>query len=142
MDGVLGEFMGLMDDETLLVVCSDHGFYGPRRAKDGGLLLGVYMHGEYGIVSLMGEGVRKGSQIIDADILDITPTILYALGLPVARDMRGRVLTDAFETDFLKHHQVDFIPTYETDDRVAGEPIRAPVDEKIKEKLRAVGYIQ
>jgi predicted AlkP superfamily phosphohydrolase/phosphomutase len=142
MDGILGQFMDLVDDETLLVVCSDHGFYGPRRAKDGGLLLGVYMHGRYGIIGLMGKGVRKGARIIDADILDVTPTLLYALDLPVAQDMHGRVLTDGFEVDFLKSHSVAFIPTYETETRVAGEPIKSPVDEKVKERLRALGYIQ
>jgi predicted AlkP superfamily phosphohydrolase/phosphomutase len=142
MDGVLGEFMDLVDEETLLVVCSDHGFYGPRRAPDGGIMLGVYMHGEYGIVGFMGPGIRGGSQIADADILDITPTILFALGLPVARDMRGRVLTGAFEPDFLRSNPVEFIPTYETGEREAGEPIASPVDDAIKDKLRAVGYIQ
>jgi predicted AlkP superfamily phosphohydrolase/phosphomutase len=142
MDGVLGEFIDLVDDETLLIVCSDHGFYGPRRARDGGTLLGVYMHGEYGIVALMGKGVRKGARIIDAGILDITPTILYALDLPVARDMRGRVLTEGFDVDLLTKRSVSFIPTYEAGERVASEPLESPVDEKIKERLRALGYIQ
>ncbi|MFH1312158.1 MAG: alkaline phosphatase family protein [Candidatus Eisenbacteria bacterium] len=142
MDGVLGEFMDLVDERTLLVVCSDHGFYGPRRTEDGSLYLGVYMHGQYGIISLMGKGVRKGSPIIDAEILDVTPTILYALGIPVARDMHGRVLTDGFDPEYLKGRTLSFIPTYETGDRVAGEPLESPVDDKIKDKLRAVGYIQ
>ncbi len=142
IDEVLGQFMDMVDDETLLVVCSDHGFYGPRRAEDGGLLLGVYMHGRYGIVGFMGKGIRAGSQIVDADILDITPTILYALGIPVARDMHGRVLTSAFEPDFLRNNPVAFVPTYETGEREAEEPIVSPVDEKIKEKLKAVGYMQ
>jgi predicted AlkP superfamily phosphohydrolase/phosphomutase len=142
IDQVLGEFMELVDDETLLVVCSDHGFYGPRRAEDGSLYLGVYMHGEYGIVGFMGKGIRQGSQIADAGILDITPTILYALGIPVARDMRGRVLTGAFEPDFLRSNPVEFVPTYETGERGVEEPIVSPVDDEIKEKLRAVGYIQ
>jgi predicted AlkP superfamily phosphohydrolase/phosphomutase len=142
MDGVLGEFMDLVDDRTLLVVCSDHGFYGPRRAEDGSLLLGVQMHGRYGIVGFMGRGVRVGSQIPDAGILDITPTILYALGLPVARDMHGHVLTSAFEPDFLRNNPVKFVPTYESGERGGVEPIVSPVDEAVKDKLRAVGYIQ
>jgi predicted AlkP superfamily phosphohydrolase/phosphomutase len=143
MDQVLGQFMDLVDDRTLLVVCSDHGFYGPRKAPDGSLLLGVNMHGQYGIVGLMGKGIRPGSRIVDADILDITPTILYALGLPVARDMHGRVLTNAFESNFLKNNPVTFVPTYETGEHEASEePIASPVDDAVKEKLRAVGYIQ
>ena len=105
-------------------------------------MLGIYMHGEYGIVGMMGKGVRKGSRIIDAGILDITPTILYALGLPIGRDMRGRVFTEAFTADYLRGNPTAFIQTYETVERVAGEPIASPVDEEIKKKLRAVGYMQ
>ena len=142
IDGVLGEFMDLVDDRTLLITCSDHGFHGPRRASDGSLLVGVYMHGRYGIVGLMGKGVKPGSRIVGAGILDITPTVLYAFGLPVARDMKGKVLTDAFEPDYLEAHPVTYIKTYETGERVAGKPIRSPVDEKIKERLKALGYIQ
>jgi len=142
VDETLGEFMELIDDDTILIVCSDHGFYGPRRRPDGGLMLGIYMHGENGIIGLMGKGVRKGGSIVDADVLDITPTILYALGLEVGKDMDGHVLTDAFEPDFLRSNPVEFVSTYETGDREYGEPIKTPHDEKIKERLRAVGYMQ
>ena len=142
VDETLGEFMDLVDEDTLLIVCSDHGFYGPRRRPDGGLMLGIYMHGENGIIGLMGKGVRKGGSIVDADVLDITPTILYALGLEVGKDMDGRVLTDAFEPEFLRSNPVEFVSTYETGDREYGEPIKTPHDDKIKERLRAVGYMQ
>jgi arylsulfatase A-like enzyme len=32
-----------------------------------------------------------------AQILDLTPTILHAMGEPVPRDLDGRVLTEAFD---------------------------------------------
>lgn len=142
IDGVLGQFMGLLDGRTLLVVCSDHGFHGPRYADDGSVMLGVYMHGDFGVIGLMGAGVRKGAKIPDADVLDITPTILYALGYPVARDMDGGVLTDAFDLKFLKANRVAFVQTYETGRARAGEPLQSPVDDKVRERLRALGYIQ
>lgn len=142
IDGVLGQFMDLLDGRTLLVVCSDHGFNGPRYASDGSVMLGVYVHGDFGIVGFMGAGVRKGARIPDADVLDITPTILYALGYPVARDMDGGVLTDAFDLKFLKANPVAFIPTYETGRAQPGEPVESPVDDKVRERLRALGYIQ
>jgi predicted AlkP superfamily phosphohydrolase/phosphomutase len=142
VDETLGEFMDIMDEDTLLLVCSDHGFHGPRRRPDGGLMLGIYMHGENGIVGLMGKGVRKGGEILDADVLDMTPTILYALGLDVGRDMDGRVLTDAFQPGFLRSNPVSFVSTYDTEERRYGEPVKSPHDDKIKERLRAVGYMQ
>jgi len=142
IDGVLGEFMKLVDRETLLVVCSDHGFRGPGRTADGALMLGIYMHGDYGIVGLMGDSVRKGARILDADVLDITPTVLYSLGYPVAKDMDGTVITDAFTDDYLRSNPVAFVPTYETGERQAGAPVSSPVDDKVRAKLKALGYIQ
>jgi hypothetical protein len=52
------------------------------------------------------------------------------------------VLTSAFEPDFLRNNPVKFVPTYESGERGGVEPIVSPVDEAVKDKLRAVGYIQ
>jgi hypothetical protein len=45
------------------------------------------------------------------------PTALYAMGLPIARDLDGRVLTGAFASGFLARQPLTFIPSYETLDR-------------------------
>ncbi|MDH4207858.1 MAG: alkaline phosphatase family protein, partial [Anaerolineae bacterium] len=50
-----------------------------------------------GVFMLMGEGVQRGVDAADASILDMAPTVLYLLGLPVSRDMDGRVLTEVLE---------------------------------------------
>ena len=42
------------------------------------------------------------------------PTILYLMGLPVARDMEGRILTEILQDDFMRAHPVTFIPSYES----------------------------
>jgi hypothetical protein len=36
------------------------------------------------------------------------------MGLPVGRDMEGRVLTEILEPDFASEHPVTFIPSYES----------------------------
>ena len=59
-----------------------------------------------GIVLLAGEGVRSGVAIGPAEIVDIAPSVLYLAGLPLPAEMDGRVLTEAFEADFLGAHQV------------------------------------
>ncbi|HET8646104.1 MAG TPA: hypothetical protein VFO85_11480, partial [Vicinamibacteria bacterium] len=46
--------------------------------------------------------------------LDLAPTMLYLMGLPVARDMEGRVLTEMVEESFLRAHPLTFIPSYES----------------------------
>jgi hypothetical protein len=47
-----------------------------------------------------------------ASLVDLTPTVLYYLGLPVARDMDGFARTDLFESSFTASRPVTFIPTY------------------------------
>ena len=47
-----------------------------------------------------------------ASLVDLTPTVLYYLGLPVARDMDGFARTDLFQSSFTASRPVTFIPTY------------------------------
>ena len=63
---------------------------------------------------LIGEGVKANGFLDSADIEDVMPTLLYALGFPIARDLDGRVLTSAFDTSFLARHPLTFVPSYET----------------------------
>jgi hypothetical protein len=39
---------------------------------------------------------------------------MYALHLPVARDLDGEVLTPAFDKSFLERYPLTFLNTYET----------------------------
>ena len=55
-----------------------------------------------------------GRVVQGASVLDIAPTILYLMGLPVARDMEGRVLTEILDDDFARAHPVTFVPSYES----------------------------
>ena len=45
-------------------------------------------------------------------IVDVTPTILYFLGLPVGRDMDGYARADLFTPVFTAARPIAFIPTY------------------------------
>jgi len=47
-----------------------------------------------------------------ASVVDLTPTILYFLGLPVGRDMDGFARIDLFKTSFTSDKPVTYIPTY------------------------------
>lgn len=49
-----------------------------------------------GMIVLAGPGVKPGHRIRAASILDVAPTLLYAVGLPVSQDLDGRVLRDVF----------------------------------------------
>jgi hypothetical protein len=119
LDGVLEAFWTRpTPGPRLLAVVSPYGAAPPgawRRARSLGLLPveGVLTGRADGVLLLRGEGVRAGGFVGDAAIEDVVPTLLYALGLPVARDMDGRALTSAYEPAFLAAHPLSFVPSYE-----------------------------
>ncbi len=120
----LGEWIGetekgLQPGEILLVVSS----YGMEPVPwwrrllaapfGGSLMSGAHDGAPDGFLFAVGDGVRAGAAVERASILDIAPTILYLMGLPVARDMEGRVFTEILEEDFIHAHPVTVIPSYE-----------------------------
>jgi hypothetical protein len=81
-----------------------------------------------GVLLVVGEGIRPGAVPANASVLDVAPTILYLMGLPIARDMEGRVLTEILEPAFARDNPVTFIPSYESI-AVAPAAPGAPLDD-------------
>lgn len=75
-----------------------------------------------GLLLMRGENVRLGVHLADARIVDLAPTLLYALALPIARDFEGRVLAEAFEPALLQRRALAFVPSYEGMPRPAAAP--------------------
>ena len=142
-DEIIGDFMAHMDDDTTLVVLSDHGFQlgalpeDPSKTRDMRRVSERY-HRIDGILYLYGKGVRAGRRIDRATQLDVTPTLLTLLGVPPAADMPGRVLIEALS----EHELPARVATYETGPSQEGGPTRdANVDPQVLERLRALGYL-
>ena len=100
-DMLLGVLLRLAGEDTTVILMSDHGFHSgdlrprmlpnePAGPAD--------EHRGFGMLAMRGPGLRQDELIHGANLLDITPTVLTLLGLPVGRDMDGRVLTAAFES--------------------------------------------
>ena len=136
-DRMLGDFLKEAGKNTDVIVCSDHGFMGGGR--------GVMAHKLDGMVFMMGPHVVKGGNISGATVLDIAPTILAMYGLPTARDMDGRPIPGGLDPNLVKRMERETrLQTYETA-RASGEseePLRSPVDQELRERLRSLGYIQ
>jgi hypothetical protein len=56
------------------------------------------VHDPEGVLIMRGAGVRHGAQLGKCSNLDIAPTILHLMGLPIPSHMRGRVLEEALES--------------------------------------------
>jgi predicted AlkP superfamily phosphohydrolase/phosphomutase len=66
-----------------------------------------------GFLMAYGAAVVRARQLRRASVVDVLPTILYFLGLPVARDMDGYARPDLFVPSFTEERPITFIPTYD-----------------------------
>ena len=149
LDEILGEIVEQLPDGTTVYVVSDHGFkMGDERIlfEDSSMKnqYAADWHRDNGILVVQGPGVRSGQAINDAHVFDITPTILAQLGIPSGRDMPGRALVEIWKPDDapgvpepVETHDGRGWP--EASDNT--EFSSSADDEKLKEKLQALGYV-
>jgi Flp pilus assembly protein TadD len=146
-DSIIGEFIARCDENTVLVVASDHGFKSgasrPKLRPEIWAGHAASWHRMDGIICLYGNGIRKGVRIQDASILDIAPSVLALQGLPHPQDMPGKILEDALEQPLLASLNRARVPTLQRKreiDELAASTGDAATDEALK-KLEALGYI-
>ena len=91
-------------------------------------------HRLHGVLIARGPGVAQG-EISGARIIDLAPTILHLMNVPVPDDMDGRVLAEALATQ---------LPV-ETQAAVPSSQAQADLTEEeaaeVEERLRALGYL-
>ena len=87
IDRFLEDYLNQMDDQTLLIVCSDHGFKYDKRQHN---------YPVDGTLLILGKGVRKATTL-EASVYNIAPTITYALGFAPAKAFRETPLRQAFD---------------------------------------------
>ncbi|MDN3512814.1 MAG: alkaline phosphatase family protein [Candidatus Brocadia sp.] len=104
---------------------------------------GAHQSATQGIFIAHGKTIGREQKPDSPSIIDITPTILHLLGIPIPNEMDGRVLTEILEKEFLDTNPVRF-----TDDSVFEEGVTKLTEEfsdemldKVKSALRDLGYI-
>jgi predicted AlkP superfamily phosphohydrolase/phosphomutase len=98
-------------------------------------------HRLYGIVIAGGPAFRSGAEVANARLIDIAPTLLHLLNVPVPEDMDGKVLTSVFHPEFLSEHAVRAGAASGTSgaDRPSGYTDEESA--KVEERLQALGYL-
>lgn len=145
-DMMLERLLKLAGPETTVILISDHGFHAdhlrpthiPKEPAGP-----AAEHSPYGIICMQGPGVKKGVPIVGAGLLDVTPTLLSLLGLPVGRDMDGKVLANVLETTqlpapVLSWEQIEG----ESGMHAAGTELDADIEAQAMEQLIALGYVE
>lgn len=98
-------------------------------------------HDRFGIVIMEGRGVRGGRLIRESTILDVAPTVMSLLGLPMAADLPGRPVAEALA----QASAPCYIPSYMPIVTPAPEPgtgTGSELSSEEMEKLKALGYVQ
>ncbi len=99
-------------------------------------------HRMNGFLLAVGGPFRPGDRVEGARALDIAPTVLHLIGAPAGRDMEGSVLLDLFDPQWLNDHPVRYVESYGTRETTDAEAIETGADDRIREELKALGYIK
>ena len=115
-DKVLGSILKHVDDNTYVIILSDHGIKplrefenrDPHAHMDHEKTTPVIAKHDFadgddvpGSFFAMGPGIKHNSRLMgfEASVYDITPTILHIYGIEQPKQMRGRVLTEIFDNN-------------------------------------------
>lgn len=129
-------------DYAYRVVLHHHGekglYFG--RPQERKALYDTGAHRREGILLAAGPGIARGRQLPAANLLDVLPTVLHALGLPLEVSLEGRVLSEAFTPEFMAAHPVA------PGGRAPATPPAAggyseEEERKLAERLKQLGYL-
>ena len=152
-DVMLARLLKLAGPETTVIILSDHGFHNgalrPRvffdqttHKRTGPGANPVAWHRPFGVFAASGPGIKKGETIYGTSLLDICPTLLTLLGVPIGEDMDGRPILHMFDHAV----QPSRVPTHEG--QCAGDGVhRGPVVEdpyaanEVLKQLVELGYV-
>ena len=118
IDGEVGAAIDRLSPGDLLLVVSGFGMQpvSPLKHLIGRVLRepdlsGTHERAPDGFMLAYGTAVAPG-RYQRGSIVDVTPTILYFLGLPVGRDMDGYARADIFTRAFTADRPITFIPSH------------------------------
>ncbi len=145
-DMMLERYIKLAGEDATIIILSDHGFHSdhlrPKRLPTEPMAPALE-HRQFGMFCMSGPNIIKDERIYGATLLDITPTILTLFGLPVGKDMDGKVLTQVFDKKIIP----EYIETWENVEGNSGnhpeelqqDPLAA--QEALKQLIE-LGYIE
>ena len=110
--------MAALAPDDLLLVISGFGMQRQNALKQiAGRLLGdpdltgTHDRAPDGFLFAYGADVQRGRHQ-RGSIIDVAPTVLYYLGLPVGRDMDGYARADIFTSEFTADRPITYIASY------------------------------
>jgi predicted AlkP superfamily phosphohydrolase/phosphomutase len=130
----------ILDDRYFLQMSDPRGrlFWNEEPGALGGA------HRYIGLALFKGEGIRAGTTLPTAGILDVVPTLLYLMGIALPQNLDGKVIEGAIEPSYLKTHPIQIEP--EPRPELYRPELEAGYSqeelESVMQKFRALGYVE
>ena len=145
-DMMLGRVLDMVDEDTTVIVMSDHGFEsGNKRILNMPKVAAAPAldHRQFGIFVATGPNIKKNEKIFGMNLIDIAPTILHHFDLPVGKDMDGKVILDIFK-DTTPPKMIESWEDVEGDfgELAAENTDNALSDDETMEQLIELGYVE
>jgi predicted AlkP superfamily phosphohydrolase/phosphomutase len=99
-------------------------------------------HRMNGVLMAYGPDVRRGLHLEGATMVDVAPTVLYALGQPVPENMDGQVLAGALDPQFVAAHPIRREAPLQRGDGGPDEGYTDDEEAEVSGRLAALGYIE
>lgn len=100
------------------------------------------VHRMDGIIVAQGPHVQRSTRLEGAGIIDVAPTILYMLGMPIPSDMDGKPLMSLFEDTYAQHTEASYTDERKYEDVASDEyGYSEEEEESVRLKLEALGYL-
>jgi predicted AlkP superfamily phosphohydrolase/phosphomutase len=120
IDAAIGRAIETLGPDDLLLIVSGYGMeplgFGKRLLEvviGDPDLSGTHEGAPDGFLMAYGASVARARLLARGSVVDVAPTLLYFLGLPIGRDMDGYARTDLFQRAYTDERPITFIPTYD-----------------------------
>ena len=98
-------------------------------------------HRMNGIFFVKGPGIEPGTRVQGASLMDVAPTVLALMDVPIPTTMDGHVLSTPMGSVLRRGLRARFVEEETPVAAVVGGPVLSEEDEKIiRERLEALGY--
>jgi arylsulfatase A-like enzyme len=108
--------------------------------------MGTGTHRPNGVFMGLGAGIKKAARIAPMKIQDVTPTIMYLMGLPVPDDMDGQAPRQLFREDFVKGNRLEYTEAESVKPGPpgsGGQDIYTEEEEQaLRDQLKNLGYME
>ncbi len=99
-----------------------------------------FNHHQIGIFIATGKDLKKGVEIGTAELIDIAPTVLHLLDLPIPDDMDGQVIVSAIRSEQMAKKSIRYIKAENFIPKKS--KLTEQSDELVAQRLRGLGYME